>query len=74
MNNTTTNFKIKKEILESLNDGEDFLARDYLTEKIEKLIIQSGKGEIGLGMFLNELEKINNEGKNFLKVYSKVNL
>lgn len=53
-------------IYKMLKQGENADARDHLCRELEKLILESDKGLIGIGDFTTELEKLTNQSKNFL--------
>jgi hypothetical protein len=45
-------------IIERLREGEDSEARDHICRQLADLIDQSDKGEIGIGDFTVELERL----------------
>lgn len=61
-----------KNIIEQLNEGEDWQLREMLTNKIAGILNKSNRGEIGIGEYIREMKKIEKEGEEYLKEIEKM--
>jgi len=61
------------ELLNKLNNGSDQETREYLSNEIDKVLIESDNGEIGLSDFIEKINIITLLGTNLINNTTKWN-
>lgn len=60
-----------EKIIEHLKDGQDFSAREKMSDDIGYILHKSAKGEIAIAEYIVEIEKIIQQGKEYEKIFRK---
>lgn len=61
---------MNQEIRKQLSIGEDEEARGKLSDGLESIISESSKGEIALAVFIERLERVLKEAKEYAKAFN----